>query len=131
MNVLDEVRSKVASLGVLAFLSEDLLRQSCPCVVLVPAADYREAIIAFETPAGQPMDSYELAAWLADLEKRQPFIITHIASDRIEARFTTRIRDARRLAKAIRKICPDVINEPIENVAKHLEQSRKLYLWWD
>jgi hypothetical protein len=131
MAVLDEVRSKVASLGVFAFLSEDLHKKSGPCLVLVPAADYREAIIAFETPAGQSMDSYELAAWLADLEKTQPFVITHIAPDRIQARFTTPIRDAKRLAKAIRSICPDVINESLDKVARYLERSRELYLWWD
>jgi hypothetical protein len=35
------------------------------------------------------------------------------------------------LAKDIKEICGDVINEPVEKVAAHLARSRELYLWWD
>lgn len=130
-SLLDEIRPKAASLGALAFLSENLYETSVPYLVMVPTTDYREAIIAFETPEGQSMDSHDLIAWLNELEKTQPFIMTHLAPDLLRARFTTPLKDGARIAKAIQKICPDVINSSVSGVAKHLEESRELYLWWD
>ncbi len=130
MAVLEEIRLQVASLGAFAFLSEQM-EPGSDGLVLVPTTDYRQAIIAFETPVGQSMDCYELIAWLNNLEKTQPFIVTHIAPDLFRAKFTTPLKDSASLAKAIEKICSDVINEALPEVAHHLEQSRELYLWWD
>jgi hypothetical protein len=129
--LLDEIRPQAAALGALAFLSENLYEMAVSYLVLVPTADYREAIVAFETPAGQSIDSYELVAWLEKLEKTQPFSLTHLAPDLVRAKFTTAIKNSKKLAKAIEKICPDVINTSLANVAKHLEKSQELYLWWD
>jgi len=129
--LLDEIRPKAASLGALAFLSENLYETSVPYLVIVPTTDYREAIIAFGTPEGQSIDSYELIAWLNQLEKTQPFIMTHLAPDLMRAQFATPLKNSARIAKAIQKICPDVINESVNDVARHLEESRELYLWWD
>jgi hypothetical protein len=77
------------------------------------------------------VDSYELVDWLHELEETQPFIVTHLAPDLIRAKFTTPLKDAARIAKAIQRICPDVINASMSEVAGHLEKSRELYLWWD
>jgi len=129
--LLDEIRPKVAALGALAFLSENLFETSVPHLVIVPTTDYREAIVAFETPEGQSIDSYELVAWLAKLEKTQPFLITHLAPDLIRARFTTPLQDSKGLTRAIEAICPDVINVSLSAVAGQLETSQELYLWWD
>jgi len=129
--LLEEFRPQAALLGAFAFLSEDLYETSVPYLVIVPTTDYRETIIAFETPVGQSVDSYELVGWLSELERTQPFIITHIAPDLIRAKFTTALKDSVGIAKAIQKICPDVINASISAVAKHLEKSKELYLWWD
>lgn len=129
--LLDEIRPQAASLGALGFLSENLYETSVPYLVMVPTTDYREAIIAFETPEGQSMDSYDLIAWLSELEMTQPFILTHLAPDLLRARFTTPVKDSVGIAKAIQKICPDVINTSIPSVAKSLDESRELYLWWD
>jgi hypothetical protein len=65
------------------------------------------------------------------LEKTQPFVLTHLAPDLLRAKFTTPLKDSTRIAKAIQKICPDVINESLSDVARHLEKSQELYLWWD
>lgn len=100
-------------------------------LVLVPTTDYTEAIIAFETPEGQSMDCYELVSWLKNLEKDQPFEMTHLAPDLFRARFTTEIKEPLELAKRIEKICGDVINGPLEKFANHMATSRELYLWWD
>jgi hypothetical protein len=131
VSVLEEIQPKVAALGAIAFISEDVLDRNGPCLVLMPTTAYRDAVIAFQTPVGQSIDCYELVAWLANLEKTQPFAITHLAPDLLRARFTTPIKDSAALARAIEKICPDVINTSLDKVAAHLAKSRELYLWWD
>jgi hypothetical protein len=130
LHVLNKVRTKVTQLGAFAFISEEMGVSS---LVLIPSVDYRDAIIAFETPVGQSIDCYKLIDWLNDIEKTWPFVITHIAQDRIQARFTTEIRNSKKLAKSIRNICPDVADTSLEldKVAKHLERSGELFLWWD
>lgn len=129
--LLDEIRPKAAALGALAFLSDNLYENDVSYLVLLPTTDYKEAVVAFGTPEGQAIDCDELTAWLTKLEKTQPFVLTHLAPDLLRAKFTTPIKDAAKLAKAIQAICPDVINEPLKKVAAHLEKSRELYLWWD
>jgi hypothetical protein len=131
ISVLDKIQPQVAALGAIAFISEDVLDRTGPCLVLMPTTAYRDAVIAFQTPAGQSVDCYELVAWLAKLEKTQPFAITHLAPDLLRARFTTPIKNSAALARAIEKICPDVINTSLDKVAEHLAKSRELYLWWD
>lgn len=131
LDLLDKIRPEITALGAFAFISEDLGEMNGPSLVLVPTAGYRDALIAFETPVGQSIDSYTLVAWLAKLEKTQPFVVTNLAPDRLQARFTTAIQNPMALAKAIEKICPDVINEPLAAAAGRLEKSRELYLWWD
>lgn len=129
--LLEEIRPKATFLGALSFLSENLYEASIPYLVMVPTTDYREAIVAFETPEGQSMDSYDLIAWLNELEKTQPFIITHLAPDTFRARFTGPLKDPVRIAKAVQTICPDAINASIADIAKQLVKSQELSLWWD
>jgi hypothetical protein len=129
--LLEEFRPQAAAFGAFAFLCENLYEASVPYLVIVPTTDYREAIIAFETPEGQSVDSYELVGWLDELEKTQPFTVTHLAPDLIRAKFTSPLKDSVRIAKSIQKICPDVINSSITSVARHLAESNELYLWWD
>lgn len=131
LKMLEEMRPKAAALGALAVLSENQFEMATPYLVLLPTTDYCQAIIAFETPEGQSIDSYDLIAWLTKLEKTQPFVPTHLAPDLFRARFKTAIRDSRKLAKSIENICSDVINAPLDVVARQLEKSRELYLWWD
>ena len=128
IKLLDDLRQKVSALSAMVFLFPDM---NTVQLVLVPTTDYAEAVIAFDTPEGQSMDCYELVRWLKTLEKEQPFEITHLAPDLLRARFLTEIKEPLQLAKRIEKICSDVVNEPIEKVARHLATSHELYLWWD
>jgi hypothetical protein len=129
--VLRKVRSKIQNLGAIAFLTENLISLDSSAIVLLPTMDYYEAIAAFETPVGQSLSTTGLIAWLKRLHRKQPFEITHIAPDLVRAEFATSIAEPLALAKSIKRICGDVINEPIGKVAAALQRSRELYLWWD
>jgi hypothetical protein len=129
---LSEVRNAVVPLNAMAFFSENTYGDGPeePVLVLLPTTDYREAIVAFETPEGQSIDSHELNKWLTELERAQPFFITHIKPDTVRAVFTTPLAEQEKIAKAIQQICPEVTKITPEFVKK-LEQSRELFLWWD
>jgi uncharacterized protein len=131
LDVLEKIRPKVAALGAFAFLSENLFEYDVTYLVLIPDPDYRKAIIALETPVGQSVDCYDLSKWLEKLEQKEPFVITHIAPDLVRARFTGKLKDAKWVAKQIHSICSDAMESPVPALAKHLDKSRQLFLWWD
>ncbi len=131
LDVLEKMRQKARALGTFAFLSEGHFGSAATYLVLVAHPDYQKAIVAFETPVGQSVDCHDLNKWLQQLEKKEPFVITHIAPDRIRARFIGKLKDPKRIAKQMHKICSDSMESPVVALAKHLEKSRELFLWWD
>lgn len=131
LDTLEKIRPKADALGAFAFLLEGLLQTGRTHLVLIPEAGYRKTIIAFETPNGQAVDCYDLVKWLEKLEQREPFFITHIAPDLVRARFIGKVKDPKWVAKEIQNICSDALDSPVLVLAKHLERSRELFLWWD
>jgi len=131
LDILEEIRPKANALGASAFLSEGLFETASTYLVLAPDAGYGKAIIAFETPNGQSVDCYDLVKWLEKLQQKEPFVITHIATDLVRARFTSKLKDPKWVAKQIYGICTDAQDSPLPALAKHLEKSGELFLWWD
>jgi len=131
LDILEEIRPELAALGAYAFLSERLMEYDTTYLVLIPEPDYRKAIIAFETPVGQSIDCHDLNKWLKKLEEKEPFVITHIAPDLVRARFNGKLNDSKWVASQIHKICSDAMDSPVPKLAKHLEKSGELFLWWD
>jgi hypothetical protein len=131
LDTLEKIRLEANELGAFAFLSEDLLERGTTYLVLMPGSGYQNAIIAFETPVGQSVDCYNLVKWLEKLEQKESFFITHIAPDLVRARFTGKLRDSKWVAKQIQSICIDALDSPVPSLAKHLEESLELFLWWD
>jgi hypothetical protein len=131
LEILKEIRPKVAALGAYAFLSEGLFEFNPTYLVLVPDRDYTKAIVAFETPVGQSVDCHDLNKWLKKLEEKEPFEITHIAPDLVRARFKGKLKDSKWVAKQMHAICSDAMDSPVASLAKRLEESGELFLWWD
>jgi hypothetical protein len=131
LDILQEIRPKLAALGAYGFLSERLMEYDATYLVLIPEPDYPKAIIALETPVGQSVDCHDLNKWLKKLEEKEPFVITHIAPDLVRARFKGEVKDSKWVAKKIHEICSDAMDSPIPQLAKHLEKSGELFLWWD
>ncbi len=75
-----------------------------------------------------------IAAWLRALERDQPFVLTGIDFDWLEGRFTSAIRDPAGLARRFYAFCPDIVDQgtgTVEALVTELEQSQRLYCWWD
>jgi hypothetical protein len=75
-----------------------------------------------------------IVAWLRALERDQPFVLTGIDFDWVEGRFTYAIRDPAGLARRFYAFCPDIVDQgtgTVDALATELEQSQRLYCWWD
>lgn len=75
-----------------------------------------------------------IVAWLRSLERDQPFVLTGIAFDWLEGRFTSAIRDPTGLARRFYAFCPDIVDQgtgTVTALATELDQSERLYCWWD
>ena len=104
-------------------------------VALFPRRDPYEILRLMGTNgANYGIGSDSIVAWLETLERDQPFVLTGIDFDWVEGRFTTEIHDAAALARRFNAFCPDIVEQgtgTVEALAQELEQSRRLYCWWD
>ena len=72
--------------------------------------------------------------WLKQLEKEEPFELTGIGVDYLEGKFTSPVKNARRLARKMYEFCPDIVDQgtgSIAELAMELKRSNRLFLWWD
>jgi hypothetical protein len=75
-----------------------------------------------------------IVRWLRALEREQPFRLTGIAFDWLEARFTSALRDPAGLAARVYAFCPDVVDQgtgTVRRLARELRTTGTLYCWWD
>ena len=101
---------------------------------LLPTADKYEVIAVMQTsdPNGGRTTA-EIAAWLRELERRQPVKLSGIGRDFLAGEFTTPIVNSRKLAKDLADICPDLLDScpSTAMIANELRKTKMLFLWWD
>jgi|GEM_PF-6647528 len=117
--------------GFYLFYSRDIVSRNGDVIAFLPTTDVYRVIAALETNGAG--STQELIAWLRELEKDQPFVITGIGADFIEGKFATPLQDPADIAKRINEICPDDSLTPAEKAAEieRLRRTNRLYLWWD
>ncbi|PWU15918.1 MAG: hypothetical protein C5B50_14510 [Verrucomicrobia bacterium] len=104
-------------------------------LALLPTRDWRLVLQANQTNgANCGLYTEDIIAWLEKLEKEQPFLLTGAGFDWCEGRFTTPIKNAPKLAKAMYKFCPDIVDQGIGDVgslATELKKKQRFFFWWD
>jgi hypothetical protein len=102
-------------------------------VAIIPAVDKYEAIKAMGTNgANHNLLPADIIRCLRRLEAKQPFVLTGIGFDFLSGKFTSRIANARTLARKMLAFCPDL--DSVENVgelAAELAKHRPFFFWWD
>ena len=79
-------------------------------------------------------DNARIVEWLRALDREQPFELTGVGLDFVEARFTSELRDPDALARRVHAFCPDVVRQGTRTVAalaREIRETRTLYCWWD
>ena len=76
----------------------------------------------------------KVVAALSEINQQNPFEILGAGLDFADIRFCESIHDPLALAHEIYDICPDSVEQhcgTITNLANQIDQTRRLYLWWD
>ena len=103
-------------------------------VGLLPTTDKYAVIATLETNGvNYEIGTAGVIAWLKDLEREQPFVLTAVGLDHLEGHFTTPVRDPKALARRMYEFCPDIVQQGVGSVAKLADEVKKgtLYFWWD
>lgn len=104
-------------------------------VALLPRSDRYEILRLMGTNGwNYDIGPDSIVAWLKALERDHPFVLTGMGFDWVEGRFRSAIGDADALARRFYAFCPDVVDQGTETVdalAQDLEESQRLYCWWD
>jgi ankyrin repeat protein len=85
---------------------------------------------------GKPtyLDAPAIVAWLRELAKTQPFVLTECGFDFLAGRFVGPVAHANALAERMLAFCPDLADDrgnSVDSLAAQLESSRSFYFWWD
>ena len=104
-------------------------------LILFPTIDQFEVVRAVATN-GLNYDIYnrQVLRWLRQLDRTHPFVLTEAGIDFVAGRFVEPVTDADRLARWMYRICPDIVDQGTGSVAalaRELEETQSLYLWWD
>lgn len=103
-------------------------------VGLLPTSDKYAVIAAMGTNGvNYNIGTDGVIAWLKDLEREQPFVLTGIGMDYVEGHFTRPVKDRKALARRMYEFCPDIVEQGVGTVGKLEDELRNgtLYFWWD
>ncbi|MGE0487714.1 MAG: ankyrin repeat domain-containing protein [Vulcanimicrobiota bacterium] len=127
----------------LEVVQDDFLPRGCVVVqtsgpdhlLVIPGKDPLRALAVMQTDGVNcDVGSGNLIDWLSELAQRHPFRLVSVNYDTVTGRFLAPIDDALALAKELYQWCPDIVEqgcETVEELARQLEKSGQLYLWWD
>jgi Domain of unknown function (DUF4253) len=104
-------------------------------IVLLPTTD-KFAVLRAAATNGVNYDilNGQVIRWLRLLDRTHPFVLTEAGIDVAAGRFVNPVRDADRLARWMYRICPDIVDQgtgTVAALARELERTQTLYLWWD
>jgi Domain of unknown function (DUF4253)/Ankyrin repeats (3 copies) len=103
--------------------------------LLFPTNDKYSVIQAFGTDGGTcNLSTQKIIAWLRKLDKKQPFYLTGCGHDFLAGRFLSPVKNVDKLATAIYRFCPDIVDQgcgTVARLAQELERSQEFVFWWD
>jgi ankyrin repeat protein len=84
--------------------------------------------------ANYGISTARVIAWLRQMHKTHPFVLTSCAHDSLAGDFLEPVFDARDLARKMYKFCPDIVDqgtETLQALARSLRRSQCFFFWWD
>lgn len=102
----------------------------------IPSRDWADALrCAGTNGCNYDLMNDDVIRWLRKLEAEQPFILTAVAHDLIEGRFSSPIAKPKAMARRMYRFCPDLVDQgcgTVDRLAKELAgETPRLYFWWD
>ena len=103
---------------------------------LVPLRDQFAVVRLVGTNgANHDVSTGAVVAWLRELERDAPFILTGIGYDHLEGRFLQPVgADADSIASRMHRFCPDVVEQgtgSVRELANEISRLNTFFCWWD
>jgi len=122
--------------GVYLFRRDSGFGRQPDVLVLMPTSEKYEVLRRVGTDAANYDRSNEdVIAWLREMEREHPFLLTGAGLDFLEGEFLRPPGSAESaaLAKRMYEFCPDIVDQGCASVDALAAELRKghLYLWWD
>ncbi|HVR18688.1 MAG TPA: DUF4253 domain-containing protein [Polyangiaceae bacterium] len=134
-------QARFLAMGAYLFVADHGFNLKKDSVALAATTDQFEVIrLAGSDAANFGHDNAQVIAWLRELDKAEPFVVTGAGTDYVEGYFTGPVRDPHTLADRIYSFCPDFVDqgiglaekgEPHELIVKHFRTTREFFFWWD
>ncbi|MEH7443509.1 DUF4253 domain-containing protein [Bacillus sp. JJ1122] len=132
---LYKLKTELKPLGALAFITE---RKNKTASVAIVMGNDQFDIIKIQQTNGENYDisNIEVIVKLKEWHNRYSFTIIGANHDWVEADFIElpNSKDLKSFAKEIYQFCPDIVDQgtgSLEGLIEELEESKKLFLWWD
>ena len=131
----EEAKQQILDRGFLFIESKTYEHPIRKLQLLFPTRDKYLVLETLETNGeNYGLTTYEVIAWLQNVERRYPFAILAAGLDYVEMQFTQEIDDAFPLADLMYQVCPDIVEQgsgSVERLAEQIELTRRACLWWD
>ena len=118
------------------FCSDFISRKGGDCIALLPTTDLAEVFTAVKTTgANSGVYTEDIVKWFRELEKEQPLELHGTGIDFVDGRLAKPPKDAKKLAKRMVELCPDLVGdseaEAAKRLAEGLKKDQRVWFWWD
>jgi hypothetical protein len=104
-------------------------------LAVLATPDWRAVVRRMGTAgASRGVTTERIVAWLDEVQKVEPFVLTEVGVDYVAGRFARAPKDPAALARRIAEFAPDMVRghkDPIAGLADLVGRERVLYLTWD
>ncbi len=133
--VLDTLRSKLTPLKYMAFVVEMNAGLKVDKIGVLKGMDQYEILRVMHTDGDDyDISNQDVIDRLKEWEKISSFDIIGADNDWVEIEFKTLPRDLKAFTEEVYDFCPDAVDQgpgsPSE-LAKEIQQTKRLFLWWD
>jgi hypothetical protein len=133
--VLDSLREKLTPLKYMAFVVEMNAGIKTDKIGILRGTDQYEILRVMHTDGDDyDISNEDVIERLKEWEKNSPFDIIGADNDWVEIEFKTLPKDLKSFAEEVYDFCPDAVDQgpgSVSELITEIQQTRRLFLWWD
>lgn len=131
---LTEIRSRLVSTPYHAYLYDNSFGYGPDRVAVLQNDDYGYLAIVRTDGINYDLDHEKVIERYKAWDKKYGLKLVGAGQDWLEAEFSNPPNDWQAFAKEVYEFCPDVVDQgtgDVASLAKEMQESNTLYLWWD
>jgi hypothetical protein len=133
--ILDSLRKKLIPLKYMAFVVEMNASIKTDRIGILKGTDQYEILRIMHTDGDDyDISNEDVIERLKEWEKSSPFDILGADNDWVEIEFRTLPKDLKAFVEEVYDFCPDAVDQgpgSVDDLIKEIQQTKRLFLWWD